>query len=232
MSKREILTIKSQSYSSLLSNFQICTHCTIVDLDQNRIRGGYKCPVCNKPGDCGHLYFHLGIHSLINLIQEAYNFQKIVSENEDEKVIYRTDSRAHYLSIVVFFTTLREVLMQNLLDELANIKNISEPIYDRLLSDNRNYSQKQNNIFPAFLEIKWDDAVKIANGKDEIDYVALNELLVDVVNARNIFLHEGSQYSITKELAEKCILSIWSLLNLYVRFHNDYVHPYYLEKCT
>ncbi len=114
MSEITILNVKNQSYSSLLSGFQKCSHCSIVDLDYNRLRGGYECPVCNIPGDCGNLYYHFGINSLIDLIQEAYNFQQIISNSEDEEIIYRTDSRAHYLSIIVFFTTLREVLMQKL----------------------------------------------------------------------------------------------------------------------
>jgi hypothetical protein len=229
MNEREILDISNQSFSSLLVNFQICRECAIVDLDHNRIRGGYVCPVCKKPGKYGMLYFHIGIHSLIDLIQESYNSKKIISDDDEIKV--DVDSRAHYLSIVIFYITLREVLLQNFMDEIVFIKKIPKSIYDRLLLDNRNYSQKQNNVFKALLNMSWEDAVRKANEEDEIDYLALNNLLKKAVDARNKFLHEGSQYSITKELAEDCILNIWPLINLYVRFHNDYVHPYYLEKC-
>jgi dihydroneopterin aldolase len=230
MSRRDILEIRNQSFSSLLANFQICRECAIVDMDQNRIRVDYICPVCNKPGNCGMLYFNLGVRSLIDLIQESYNSRKIIYDDNEHK--FEADSHAHYLSIVIFFITLREVLLQNFMNEIVFIKNISESIYERLLADNRNYSKKQKNVFKALLDIKWETAVKEANDKDKIDYVGLNDLLKKVVNARNKFLHEGIQYAISKELAEECILNIWPLINLYVRFHNDYVHPHYLNKCT
>ena len=230
MGEKDILEIINQSYSSLLSNFQICKQCAIVDTDFYRTRFDYNCPVCNQTGKGGMLYFHLGVHSLIDLMQEAYNSKKIISNVDDEKI--GVDSKAHYLSVVIFFITLREVLLQNFMDEIVLIKNIPESVYEMLLSDNRNYSQKQNKVFKSLLNMSWNDAIKQANDKDEIDYLALNELLKKAVKARNEFLHEGSSFIITKELAEECIINIWSLINLYVRFHNDYVHPYYLKKCT
>ena len=168
MSSRDILKINNQSYSSLLSNFQICRHCAVVDLDHNRIRGDYICQVCKKPGNGGMLYFNLGVRTLIDLIQEAYNSKKIISD-DDEKII-NVDSRAHYISIVIFFITLREVLLQIFIDEIVLIKNIPQSIYDRLLLDNHNYSQKQNNVFKALLNIKWKEAIKIAKEKDSAHF--------------------------------------------------------------
>jgi hypothetical protein len=225
-----ILEVKGQIYSSHLSDFQICNHCGIVDRERKRKMGGYICPICNKSDNYGHLYYHMGVHNLVDLIQEAYNYKQIISEDEDDETIFKSDSKAHYLSIVIFFITLRELLLQIFIDELIIIKNIPESIYNRLLADNRNYSQKQNKILPALLNLSWDEAIKIANEQDQINYIALNDLLIKAVDARNKFLHEGTQYSITKELGEECILNISSLLNLYVSFHNDYVHPYYLQK--
>ena len=228
MSAKEILEISNQSYSSLLCDFQICERCSLVDKFFNIKRYDSNCPVCNKHGNGGKLYFNFGVRSLIDLMQEVYNSKRIISNIDDEKM--EVDSRAHYLSVIIFFITLREVLLQNFLDEVALIKNIPNSDYELLLSDNWNYSQKQNKLFKSLLNIKWEKAVEQANEKDEIDYLSLDKLLKKAVDTRNKFLHEGKSFIITKELAEECIINISSLINLYVRFHNDYVHPFYLDK--
>lgn len=230
MIAENILNIKNQSYSTLLADFFICEHCHYVDKSIFRTFVGSKCSICKKPGDAGVIYFSSSITSLLNLIQEAYHSKFIIyDEDENEKIEKSTNS--HYLSIVLFFTTLREVLLQKLLDELYFVNELSKPIYERLLSDNRLYSQKQNKLFHDMTNYSWEEAIKMANSKDVIDYIKLNEFLKYVADERNYFLHKGNGFLITKELAESCILNLSPILNLYVRFHNDFVHPYYLRKC-
>ena len=230
MIERNILDIQLQRYSTLLADYFICEYCHYVDRTLLRAFVGYKCGVCKKPQDGGVIYFSSSVTYLLNLMQEAYH-SKFYIQDEMEDKIQEKSTNTHHLSIVLFFTTLREVLIQKLLDELFYISGIPKIIYERLLSDNRLYSQKQDKLFQTMTSYNWDDAIKQANLKDEIDYLKLNDFLKYVVKARNEFLHKGYDFLITKELAENCVMNISPLLNLYVCFHNDFVHPYYLKKC-
>jgi hypothetical protein len=228
MDSIDLLEISNQKYSSLLSNHLICKNCRMVDLDENRTRGGYICPICRKSGNYGKLYFHLRVRTLIDFMQESYLSKQLILD-VDDKIIH-VKSEANYFSVVIFMITLREVLLQNFLEEIIEI----HPKKMELLSNNlveKTYSQKQNQEFPKLLHVKWEEALKIVSKIDNIDYLYLNKFLIKIVSERNKFIHEGFPYLISKKLAEECISKIWLLLNLYVGLHNRYIHPYYLIKC-
>ncbi|OGU51355.1 MAG: hypothetical protein A2080_10885 [Ignavibacteria bacterium GWC2_36_12] len=227
----KILEIKNQRYSTFIANFFMCEYCHYVDCNWNRMMVGFKCKVCSKPSDGAIIYFSSSVTSLLNLIQESYHSKFYISESKEENS-FEESAKSHYLSVVIYFCTLREVLLQKFLDEMCLLHKIPTLVYERLLADNQMYSQKQNKLFYSMLNIKWEDAIKEANTKDDLDYIYLNTLLKKAVDCRNEFLHKGRDYFIDRKLAEECIMNLWTLLNLYVRFHNDFVHPYYLSKCT
>ena len=73
----DILEIRNQKLSTLLSFFMICTSCKVVDSDINRIEVGYKCPRCGIAGGGGRNYFPMSVHSLIDLMQEFYHLKQV-----------------------------------------------------------------------------------------------------------------------------------------------------------
>lgn len=220
----EITKIKSQNLSTLVLGHNICQNCKVVDRDNRRSRVGYNCPICHAPSDGARMYFNLSVHSIINLMQEAYHSGSkaaIKRDSENERV------GAHDVAVILFFCTLRELLLNNLIKELCYAQKIPKLIYDRLLSDNRFHMQRQDQLLPAFIGVKWKQALEGLKKKIPPDYVKLDDFIIKAVRVRNSFMHNGNKWSIPKLMGKECIENIWPLISLYVELHNRYVHPYY-----
>ena len=194
-----ILDIKSQKLSLVLADFQVCQHCRVVDRDNERLRVGYVCPVCGNPGDGGTMYFELSIHTLINLMQEAFH---AASERYDEETEIRIETDAHNISVVLFFCTLREMLLNHLIIDLCRAQKIPEGVCERLLADNRTHIQRQEKLLPSLVGKKWKELIKEESAPVQLDYVELNKFLEKAVEARNKFMHEGNKWGIDRALAE------------------------------
>lgn len=171
------------------------------------------------------MYFDLSVHALINLMQES--FHATSWETLENATAGISSESAHYLSVVVFFCTLREVLLRRFAYELLVAQKIPARICKRLLADNSVHTQRQGKLFPSLTGEKWKNAIRKLSMDGNLDYVELNEFLKQAVDARNKFLHEGSKWAIDKAMAEGCMRSIWPLLNLFVDLHNHYVYPFY-----
>ena len=223
----DILEIKNQHLSLLLSDHYVCEYCHFVDRDKGRSCSGHKCNVCGTPGERGKLYFPFNIHTLINLMQEAYHSTTAANTTNS----YNTGRDSHNISIILFFCTLRESLLYNLVHELCISQKITENIFDRLFSDNKFHKQKQDKLFPSLTNTKWKDAIKDVDG-EELDFKTLDDFIVSVVQSRNRFVHSGSKYGISEEMPENCIRNIGKLITLYVKLHNKYAHPEYLSDKT
>jgi hypothetical protein len=217
----EILEIKSQKLSLLLADFQICRACRVVDRDWERLRVGHPCGVCGKPSEAGLMYFHISIHILINLMQEAFHSPPVIHDGETDVAI---ETDAHNISVLLFFSTLREMLMNNFITHICSASKIPVGVYNRLLSDNRTYMQRQEKLLPSLTGKKWEQLIKEENEKVEIDFKSMNVFLVKSMEKRNRFMHEGAKWGIDRGIAEGCIINIWPLLNFYVCIHNRFVH--------
>jgi hypothetical protein len=217
----DVKDITDQSLGSLLADFLVCPHCQIIDRDRERTRSGYKCSTCGMPGRGGRLYFESSILVLIDLMQEAFHSQPNRSIEESEGATYE----AHNVSVVLFFCTLREVLMNWLIQHLFWALKIPERLQKRLVADSNTYSKKQNDLLPSLIGRKWRAAIESASHDAAMDYVELDGFLQKAVEARNKFMHEGRHWGINRTMANGCIDHTWPLLNLYVALHNKHVHP-------
>lgn len=220
----KISKIKSQSLSSLTCDHRVCRTCHIVDRNYERSRTGFPCPFCGTSSRIGLLYFHLQIHTLINLIQEAFH----ASPNKNLFTTQSEGRTAQSISVIIFYCTLREALLENLIVELCSARNIPKDIFDRLMSDNRTHIQKQNKLFPSLTGKKWKEAIKKANKENGKDYEELDDFVASTVEMRNQFVHRGNKFSINPITAEKCLENIPLLISFYVDLHNIYVHPIYM----
>ena len=223
-----IIDIKNQPLGILLTNFLICQHCNYVDRDMNRMRVGHPCQKCGNASPAGRSYFNHSVSSLIDLMQEFFHKDELI-----ESTISKTRKKRlqnSRLAVVVYFVTLREVLLTKLLKELMIAQKIPIKIEKRLFDDNLTHKQKLDKLFPSLVGKSWNTAVKQVNERVELDYLQVNKFLVDAVRVRNKFLHEGQKFAIKKDLAENCIRNIGPLLSLHVSLHNDFVFPLYQEK--
>ena len=219
----DVKKIKGQRLSLLLADFLICRNCRVVDRDQDRSRFGHECTACGASGEGGLMYFQLSVLLLIDLMQEAFHTPSGSGENRDGST-----RRAHYVSVVLFFCTLREILLNSLIDHLCWVQKIPKPVYERLLSDSNTYALRQNNLLPSLTGKKWKLLATEESHSPKLDYVELDEFMREAVKARNKFMHEGKRLGIDRNLAEGCIDHIGPLLNFYVALHNRYVHPLHL----
>ena len=222
----DVIDIKTQSLSSLLSDHQVCEFCRVVDRDKERCRTGYRCPICSSESKGGVLYFEFTVGATIDLMQEAFHSELKQDPNEGK---WDAGKDAHNISVVIFFCTLRELLLNNLIRELCGAQKIPKLIYERLISDNKFHIMKQNNLLPSLIDSKWLDAISVINTMHEMDYIELNQFIEKAVKARNKFMHEGNKFSIPLDMGEECMHHIWPLINLFIGLHNHYVHPYFIR---
>jgi len=217
--------ITEQSLSSLVCSYFVCETCYFVDGDRKRSQTGHPCSVCNTPSDGGHFYFHINIFILIDLIQDAFH-----SSPREMPFLSGTDGKeARRVSVILFFCTLREALLENLIWNLCLAKKLSNPIIKRLLADNRFHIQKQSKLFPSLTEVKWEEALQRLTESGFNDYQQLDKFIEAIVESRNHFVHRGSIFSTTDEMAEDCLSKTGLLIDLYVELHNEYVHSLYMK---
>lgn len=227
----DITEIKHQALGPILTNFHICQHCHTVDRDSDRIMVGHPCSNCGKPSPSGRGYFNLSVHSLINSMQELFHKDQPEEPSCSEPGLYGISSKKNSkVAVVVFFVTLREVLLENLLYDLMIAQDLPANVCKRLFADSPMHRQRLDKLFPSLAGVTWKTAINTVNKKCELDYVELDSFLKKIVDARNKFLHKGSKYAITEKMAEECLRNTWPLLNLHVYLHNEYVVPYYREE--
>jgi hypothetical protein len=222
----KISSVTNTNLSFIIANHQTCGHCMVVDQHMERLERGYLCPICKMPGNTGYAFFDLNILTLIDLIQEAFH-TKPWKTPEFEHV----NNNAHSLSVLIFFCTLREILLERIIYNLMNLHEIPKCDRDRLLSENRMFSAKRDKLFPNLLGMKnWKEAIKTLQGKTGNDYKEINAFLKAASDMRNDILHEGDKWSFEEHMKYDCLENIPALLGLYVDFHNAFIHPVNLER--
>lgn len=208
----------------LVAQYQICADCRIIDRDHHRRQYGYLCPVCGKPGQGGHSYFEISVHVLTSLVEESADARRPRSNSTRFVSV-----NVPHIAAVLFFCTLRELLLNWLIEYLCGAQKIPKPIYERLLADNNGHARRQNAVLPSLTGRKWKALVAHETKASGVDYGALNDFLERAVAARNKFMHEGKHWGIDRALARDCASSVPALLEFYVALHNRYVHPVHLK---
>jgi len=215
----DVVEIKDQDLSLVLAaGFLICDYCKIVDKDLNRSEVGYPCPMCKQPSKRGHMYFNVQALILIDLMQESFH-------SKPWKAMRDKEIEPHYVSVVTFFCTLKEILLYRFINRLLSAQKLPERVCERLLEDNNSHLHRMNKLFPSLTGKGWRTAIKELDKKSKIRYGDLSDFLKEVTDARNQFLHEGDIFGIDKAMVENCIRNIEPLLNLFVELHNQYIYP-------
>lgn len=216
-----ILEIRHQKLSTLLSTFMICDFCKIVDLDHERMEVGYLCPRCGVAGNGGRDYFPMSVHNLIDLMQEFYHLKHGLGE--DSKISNNQSEGNHQLAVVILFCTLVEVLLQYFLERLMSKMELPQKIQEKLLNDNMNVHQRVEKLFPSLTGAEWMKTIKKLSGGVELDYVETRKFCKYAAEKRNLFLHRGNKWAIPKDMPVKCLHQIWPIVNLFVSLHNEFI---------
>lgn len=216
-----LLEIRHQKLSTLLSDFVICQSCEIVDRDHERMMVGYKCPRCGVAGSGARSYFTMSVHSLIDLMQEFFHLKQM--PDEDFEIHSPQNEGNHQLAVVILFCTLVEVLLQHFLERLMSSIGLSPMIQERLLNDNMNVQQRVQKLFPALTNAKWKETIEKLSERVNLDYIKTIEFYKQASEKRNYFLHRGNKWAIPKDMPEKCLLEIWPIVNLFVSLHNKFI---------
>ncbi len=224
----KVIDIKRQPLDLVLDDFCICETCHIVDRYMMRSEAGNDCPTCGEPMPYGRAYFPSSVRSLINLMQEFYHARYKIGDEALNMELQ--DAHNSELAVVIFFVSLREVLLVNFIKERLNAHNGPDATYKDLLSDSRTYSHKMSKLFPNLVGVPWNKAIKEISKPGKIDYEKLDCFVRRIAEARNSFLHDGIKYAIEKDMPGACLENISPLLNLYVALHNTYVFPIYEKK--
>jgi hypothetical protein len=224
----DVTELKHQPLGLVLADYFICSYCRFVDRDNKRITFGHPCSICKKPSKVGSFYFQPSVHLLINFMQEFFHANYTI---KDDLGLFQLENTGNSkLGVVIFFTTLREVLLKQLLTELMRAQKIPDNICERLFLDNFSHKQRLDNLFPTLTGIKWKSAIKEINQNSEINYLKLDKFIEEVVKERNLFLHEGYDVAINVDTPKECIRQISPMLNLHVALHNSFVHPVFNKK--
>lgn len=215
----DILNVKRQRLSAVIADYCECESCHVVDRDLDRMQVGQPCQRCGiREGEGGYTYFHMGILSTIDLMQDLYH-TPAKSGNTGLSV------ESHHLAVVVFFCTFVETLIENLIREIMDDKRLPVEIQEKLLWDNQNTGQRVEKLFPILAGEKWKTAVAAVSAKNKRpNFEETLKYCREVQQARNKFLHPpGNKWAISLGMAQKCLRQAPVLLELFVRLHNRYI---------
>jgi hypothetical protein len=218
--------IKDTSLWPAIANYFICDHCRVVDADIRLTERGYQCPICFKTSDSGRLFFDIGILTLIDLIQEAFHTKSWKKSEFGNKKI-----SAQSLSVLIFFCSFREVLLDRLIVNLMYMYDLPQNVRDRLYADNRTYSERMTKLFPSLVGLKnWKEAIRQIKAKTGRDHTRIDGFLRKANDIRNEILHEGDKMAFRPHMKKACLENIPNVIALYVDFHNTFIHPAYLGR--
>lgn len=217
----QLADIDRQSVSTLVCDFMICERCGTVDREHSRIVANSTCPACHRPAGIARLYYPINVHILVDLVQQSYHSEAPVNPIGGPQ--------APNVGAILFFCTLREVLLTHFFLALLRAQRVPTPISEKLLDDNKLASQKFTSLFPVLVGKSWKEAVSEATSVDGIDFRSVSDLMLLAANIRNEFMHEGMGWTATREVATNCVNGMSALIRLFVALHNIHVRPHLRE---
>jgi len=210
--------VDNQDASTLVCDFMICGRCGIVDRKHSRIVANSLCPACHQPAGVARLYYPISVHILVDLAQQSYHSTAPVGPI--------SGPQAPAVGAILFFCTLREVLLNHFLLALLRAEGVKTTIIEKLMDDNKLASQKFTGLFSSVVGKSWKEAVLEASSFDGTDYQPVSDLMLSAASIRNEFIHEGTGWAATREVATNCINSMPAMFGLFVALHNIYVRPH------
>src|ERR1019366_5024921 len=166
----ELAEIDSQAASTLVCDFMICECCGTIDREHSRMIKDNICPVCHKPAGVARLYYPFNVHILVDLVQESYHSEAPLNPI--------SGPHASNVGTILFFSSLREVLLNHFLLALLQAQRVPAPVIEKLLDDNRLAGQKFTGLFSAVVGKSWKKAVIEASAFNGMDFQPISYLML------------------------------------------------------
>jgi hypothetical protein len=173
------------------------------------------------PGDGGCGYFGPKVSVLVNLLQFTFH-----AEPPRVGAGWTWPNEAHNAiptAVVLYFSTLEEVLLKNLLAEAMTKCLVDVTQQDKVLRNAWSFRLRRLKLFPKFVGSSWSDALEQLPSMDAGTARSLNAFCDAVRERRDTFLHRGATWSIPPEMPRDCLRNTVGLLRLYVELHNRYI---------
>lgn len=201
--------------------FNFCRDCSYVYSESEKTSQQPPiCPNCGKTQRMELWFFLLEIFDLASSIE---NFYKSYQKSSSNKDIILTQNEAN-LGVLIIFNVLVEVLLDDFVKRLMCKFKIPIKLQEKILKSNLLIKQKTYEIIPAITDEKWED---IARDLDETNkkynYDDMLEFCKKARKQRSEYLHEGNQYAIQNDMADKCIDNFEPLLQFFVDLNNKYI---------
>ena len=191
----------------------------------NQSPGGHLCSNCKEISSSNKLYFDLRVPMFIDHVVEAYN--SIDPERESQENVIPPHS---FASVVLFYCTLREVLISHLVNRLAAKDKIPNLVLAKLLKSYSSQRQKTEQLIPSFTKVKWAKMIEGATKADGLEYAKHERISVELIRKRNAFIHDGALFEMDRESTDQAISEIKNLVRIFVCFNNAYVSDMKKEK--
>jgi len=218
----DITEVRDQPLSSLFTSFYRCDACDVVDRDGGRVQKGHPCSRCGSPSTTGAgLHFGISVFALIDLMQEAYHRVRPASE-AGWSYAWHDSEKDHQLGVVIYYTTLGEVLLDQLFTNKIRQLGLPKSVAGRLLSDHQTMLARVDKLFPALMAAKWRETIRIISQRTGLDFQDPVTFYLKARRARNLFLHEGNKWAVSSDMPGACLKNIQPLLTLFMELHNQF----------
>ncbi len=223
--------LRGQQLSSVTTmSYLACAKCGVVDTENERMRKGFVCPICGTASRGGCNYFPMAATFVVNMMQSTFHAgQKSPHFLRNKDGQENREVADYQLAVIIYFSTVTDLLIEKLLEELGRVKNTPYDVIRFLLDEHRFTRSRLERIFPLFADRKWKVALSDACAVSDSDFNSIDAFVRSVEDRRNTLLHEGYKWSIPKEMPRDCIDRLPELLSLFVALHNLLVHPRYLS---
>lgn len=165
------------------------------------------------------MYLSNNVFMVVDLMSEA----RYLKHANTLRGITSTGADSRDIAVLIFYCTLREILLNELIWELMEAQSIPRRVADRLLGDNRTHATRLSKVFPSLTGTKWKDAVSSVDLGDR-RYIQVDEFTKNAAQWRNAFLHSGDKWEIDKHQITACLEMASDLITLHVSLHNKFVH--------
>ncbi len=204
---------ESHSIKHIVTNSHRCKTCGYVTISI-----GFNCSRCKGRSKGTIQFFTFGVMSLAHLMLEYHNINASPSDNLK---IFPSLNSNHRLAIVVFYSSLGEVLFDDFLSHLMIKQNIPDALQDRLLSSDS--MTEKLSLFHNLTDTKFSDIVKQLSRQSRIDYTNIISFYQKLRHNRNRLIHRGNIFAVTEKMQNQCLTDAYGLMKLFIDLHNKYI---------
>ncbi len=166
-------------------------------------------------------YFYVNVDMTVDLLIEAARQTPIV-HLEDTHFAY--SSKLQSISILLLFCTLREILLNQFIEELFIAQAVPDSLRERMLQNNQGQDRLTNKLISSLIGKKWRAAMAEIDEQSGTDYLANESVIKLLIDLRNDFIHTGDQWALNEQNTNDCLDQALRSIHLFVALHNRYVH--------